>query len=172
MFLWFAGMSFLAVWLVFRSPAVDYRLVMVGALLPLVELPFGHPRVLHSLAGSAALLALAMLLTPRRRLVQRRLVAVPIGVFLHLVLDGIWADTTAFWWPFTGLDWSTADLPELSRGGFDVVLEIAGAVALWWCWQRFGLTDPARRARFWRTGQLDRDVVAQGAGPTQPRRRS
>jgi hypothetical protein len=159
-FFWFAGMSFLSVWLIFRSPAVDYRLVMVGALLPLVELPFGHPRVLHSLAGSVVLLALAMLVTPRRRLVQRRLVAIPIGVFLHLVFDGAWTDTTAFWWPFTGLDWSSAELPELSRAGFNLVLEGVGLAVLWWCGQRFRLNEPERRARFWRTGQLDRDVVS------------
>jgi hypothetical protein len=160
MFLWFAGMSFVLVWLVFRSPAVDYRLVMVGALLPLVELPIGEPRVLHSLAGAVALLGLAMLATPRQRLVQRRLVAIPIGMFLHLVLDGAWADTKAFWWPFSGLSWSDAELPELGRGGLDVLLELAGAVALWWCWRTFGLDDPARRRLFWRTGRLDRSVVS------------
>lgn len=159
MFLWFAGMSFVAVWLVFRSPAVDYRLVVVGSLLPLVELPFGEPRVLHSLTGSVALLVLAMVVTPQQRLAQRRLVAIPIGAFLHLVLDGAWANTKAFWWPFSGFGWSHEALPELSRGGFDVVLEIAGGVALWWCWQRFGLSDPARRDRFLRTGQLDRSVA-------------
>ena len=159
MVLWFAGGAFLLVWLVFRSPAVDYRLVVVGALLPLVELPFGSPRVLHSLTGAAALLGLAMVATPRRRLVQRRLVAVPIGVLVHLVLDGIWTDTRAFWWPFAGLAWSDARLPELARGGLVVVLEVAGAGALGWCWRRFRLDEPARRARFVRTGQLDRDVA-------------
>lgn len=160
MFFWFVGMSFLSVWLIFRSPAVDYRLVMVGSVLPLVELPFGHPRVLHSLVGSAALLTVAMLATPRRRLVQRRLVAIPIGVFLHLVFDGAWTDTTAFWWPFTGVSWSSTDLPELSRGGLNLVLEAVGLAALWWCWQRFRLNEPQRRTRFLRTGQLDRDVVS------------
>lgn len=159
MFLWFAGMSFVLVWFVFRSPAVDYRLVVFGALLPLVELPIGEPRLLHSLAGSVALLGLAMVATPRRRLVQRRLVAVPIGVFLHLVLDGAWADTTAFWWPFTGLSWSRSELPELGRGGFDIVLELCGAAALWWSWRTFGLDDRDRRDRFLRTGQLDRSVI-------------
>jgi membrane-bound metal-dependent hydrolase YbcI (DUF457 family) len=157
--LWFAGGSFVLVWLVFRSPAVDYRLVVVGALLPLVELPFGEPRVLHSLTGAVALLALAMILTPRRRLVQRRLVAIPIGVFIHLLLDGIWTDTRAFWWPFAGRSWSGARLPELARGGFGIVLELAGAAALWWCWRRFRLGEPARCDRFRRTGQLDRDVA-------------
>jgi hypothetical protein len=148
--LWFAGGAFVLVWLVFRSPAVDYRLVVVGALLPLAELPIGSPRVLHSLTGAAAVLAVAMLATPRRRLVQRRLVAIPIGMLIHLLLDGIWTDTRAFWWPFAGLAWSDARLPELARGGADLALEAAGAAALWWCWRRF-----------LRTGQLDRDV----AGP-------
>lgn len=158
MFLWFAGMSFVLVWFVFRSPMVDYRLVVLGSLLPLAELPIGEPRVLHSLAGSVALLGLAMVATPRQRLVQRRLVAIPIGVFLHLVLDGAWTDTTAFWWPFTGLSWSTSELPELGRGGLDVPLELAGAAALWWCWRTFGFDDPERRRRFLRTGQLDRSL--------------
>ena len=74
-----------------------------------------------------SLLALAMVATPRRRLVQRRLVAVPIGVLIHLLLDGIWTDTQAFWWPFAGLAWSDAELPELARAAFDLVLEAAGA---------------------------------------------
>jgi hypothetical protein len=158
-FLWFAGGAFLLVWLVFRSPTIDYRLVVAGALLPLGELPIGSPRLLHSLTGAVALLGLAMVLTPRRRLVQRRLVAVPIGVFVHLLLDGIWTDTQAFWWPFAGLAWSDARLPELARGPFDLVLEALGAAALWWCWRRFRLDEPARRRRFLRTGQLDRDVA-------------
>lgn len=159
MILWFAGMSFLAVWLVFRSPLVDYRLVMLGALLPLAELPFGEPRVLHSAMGAVAVLALAMVASPRRRLVQRRLVAIPIGMLLHLVLDGIWTDTTAFWWPFTGIAWSHAQLPELGRGLGNLLLELIGAGALWWCWHRFRLYEPARRRRFLRTGHLDRDVT-------------
>ena len=94
-------------------------------------------------------------------LVQRRLVAIPIGMLIHLLLDGIWTDTRAFWWPFAGLAWSDARLPELARGRFDLVLEAAGAAALWWCWRRFRLFEPERRRRFLRTGQLDRDV----AGP-------
>lgn len=160
MVLWFAGMSFLGVWLVFRSPAVDYRLVVLGALLPLVELPIGEPRLLHSLTGAVAVLLAAMLLTPRRRLVQRRLVAVPIGIFFHLLLDGMWTDTAAFWWPFAGVEWSDARLPELGRGiPWNVAFELAGAAALWWSWRRFRLYEPARRSRFLRTGQLDRDVA-------------
>ena len=158
MLLWFAGGSVLIVFLVFRSPAIDYRLVVLGALLPLAELPFGSPRVLHSITGAAVALGAAMVITPRRRLVQRRLVAVPIGMFLHLLLDGVWTDTRAFWWPFAGLAWSDSRLPELSRGALDLLLELAGAAMLWWCWRRFRLDEPERRARFLRTGHIDRDV--------------
>jgi hypothetical protein len=157
--LWFAGGAVVIVWLVFRSPAIDYRLVVLGALLPLVELPFTTPRVLHALAGAVVVLGLAMVVTPRRRLAQRRAVAIPIGMFLHLLLDGIWTDTQAFWWPFAGLAWSDHRLPELSRGAFDLVLEALGAAALWWCWRRFRLYEPDRRARFLRTGRIDRDVA-------------
>lgn len=159
MILWFAGMSVVLVWTVFRSPLVDYRLVVLGSLLPLVDLAFGGPRVLHSVTGSVALLALAMVVRPGRRLEQRRLVAVPIGTFLHLVLDGVWADTDAFWWPFTGWRWSDGDAPELSRGALVVLLELAGAAALVWAFRRFGLDDRARRTRMLRTGQLDRAVI-------------
>jgi hypothetical protein len=158
--LWFAGGAVVIVWLVFRSPAIDYRLIVLGALLPLVELPFTTPRVLHALAGAAVVLGLVMVVTPRRRLAQRRVVAIPIGMFLHLLLDGIWTDTRAFWWPFAGLAWSDQRLPELSRGAaFDLVLEVLGAAALWWCWRRFRLDEPDRRARFLRTGRIDRDVA-------------
>src|SRR4029453_8253475 len=93
MLLWFAGGSVLIVFLVFRSPAVDYRRVGLGALLPLAELLFGSPRVLHSITGAAVVLGAAMVITPRRRLVQRRLVAGPIGMFLPLLLGGLGSRT-------------------------------------------------------------------------------
>lgn len=159
MLLWFVGPSVLIVWSVFRSPAADYRVVVVGALLPLVELPFGEPRLFHSLTGAAALLAAVMLGGRGQRLVQRRLLGLPIGVLMHLVLDGAWADTHGFWWPFLGTGWSTSELPELGRGGFNVVLELAGAAACWWGFRRFRLAEPARRQLFVQTGRVGRDIV-------------
>ena len=41
MLLWFAGGSFLAVWLVFRDPAIDHRLVMAAAVVGMVKLTLG-----------------------------------------------------------------------------------------------------------------------------------
>jgi hypothetical protein len=157
--LWFVGPSILLVWAVFRSPAADYRVVAAGALLPLVELPFGQPRLLHSLAGAAVLLVVVMVGARGQRIVQRRLLGLPIGVLMHLVLDGAWTDTRGFWWPFLGGSWSTSELPELGRGWFNVVLELAGAVTCWWGWRRFRLDEPERRRLFLTTGRVGRDIV-------------
>lgn len=159
MLLWFVAPSILLVWAVFRSPGADYRMVAAGALLPLVELPFGEPRLLHSLTGAALAMALVMLLLRGRRLLQRRLLGLPIGILVHQVLDGAWADTHGFWWPFLGTEWSSSELPELGRGGFNVLLEALGLVATWWGWRRFRLSEPERRAQFLRTGRVGRDIT-------------
>jgi hypothetical protein len=80
-------------------------------------------------------------------------------VLLHLLLDGAWTDTHAFWWPFFGTSWSTAELPELGRGAFNLVLEMVGAVACWYAYRRFRLHEPDRRALFVQTGRVGRDIV-------------
>ena len=159
MLLWFAGMSALLVWAVFKSPIVDYRMVMLGSVLPVAEVAFGGPRVLHSLAGSVALLAVVMAATPGRRLVRRRLLGIHIGRFMHLVLDGSWTDTHAFWWPLAVTAWSSSQVPEASRGAAIVVFEVAGAAALVWSYRRFRLDEPERRDTFLRTGHIGRDVL-------------
>ena len=104
MFFWFLGGAFLIVWLVFRDPAFDYRLLLIRVLLPdVVDALLGGARVLHSLAFSVGLLAVVMLATIGHRALRRQLIALPIGTFLHLVLDAAWADADVFWWPFSGV---------------------------------------------------------------------
>ncbi len=159
MFLWFIGPSVLIVWSVFRSPAVDYRLVALGAVLPLAELPIGEPRLLHSLLAPVLVMVAVMVGARGRRVIQRSLLGIAIGMFLHLALDGAFADPHAFWWPFLGSTWSDEPLPELARNGFAVVLELAGAVACWWAWRRFRLGEPNRRAELFRTGRVGRDII-------------
>lgn len=160
MFLWFAGMSVVIVWQVFRSPALDYRLVMLGAVLPVGELLLGGPRVLHTLLFVVVLLGVVMLATRNRRLVRRRLIGLPIGMMLHLVLDGVWALAEVFWWPAFGFAFPDGPLPELDRPvGLIILLDLAGVVALAWCWRAFGFADKRRRDDFLRTGHLPRDLA-------------
>jgi len=157
--LWFVAPSVFVVWAVFRSPGADYRTVALGALLPLVELPFGEPRLLHSVTGAALVMTVVMVAFRGRRLVQRRLLGLPIGILVHQVLDGAWTDTRGFWWPFLGWSWSDARLPELGRGWLNVGFELAGLAAAAWLWRRFRLDEPERRHTFVTTGRVGRDVV-------------
>ena len=156
MFFWFIGVGWLLVVAVFQSPALDYRMVMLGSVLPLLDAVTGGPWVLHTLAASVVALAVVMLATQRRRLVRRRWLGVPIGMFIHLVLDGAWTNTDVFWWPAFGASFVPDGLPEFDRGALSLLMEVAGIAALIWGANRHGLRDPRARERFLRTGQLPR----------------
>ncbi len=157
MLLWFIGGGIVTVWNVFHDPAFDHRYLIAGLLLPdLLDAPFGGARFMHSVTASVALLLVTVLATIGRRRIRKRLLALPIGTFLHLVLDGAFNDTRAFWWPFTGVSLPDGGLPSFERGlGVNLVLEAAGAAAIWWAWRRFGLAAPAVRRSFLQTGRFD-----------------
>ena len=161
MILWFAGMSLVLMWVVFRDPAIDHRLVVAGALLPdVVDGVAGSLWVGHTLLFSVGLLFAIMVGTIGRRLLRRRLLAIPIGWFFHLILDPVWSHTSVFWWPAQGVSFGDIALPAYSRPlGLTVLLEVAVVVAMVWAFRRFGLADPARRAVFVRTGRIDRSLV-------------
>jgi membrane-bound metal-dependent hydrolase YbcI (DUF457 family) len=163
MLIWFAVMSMVLTFVVFQSPAIDYRLVALGAVAPVIEFPFGYGP-LHSLAAPTAVLAVVMLATAGRRLVRRRWLGLPIGMYLHLVLDLSWTRAEVFWWPFTGVGiaWETA--PVFQRGIWSLVMDGVALLVGLWAFRSAGLEDPERRDRFLRTGQLDRSVVG-GTGP-------
>lgn len=155
MFIWFAATSVAIVWVIFRSPAVDYRMVALGSLLALVEIPFGMGP-LQTLAVSVLALGIVMAATVGKRLRRRRWLGIPIGMFLHLVLDGAWSNAEVFWWPAGGFAFPDVQAPVISRGIWSFLLELGGVLVALWLWSEFGLDDPERRRRLVRTGQLDR----------------
>lgn len=159
MLVFFAVTAMAVVLFVFDSPAVDYRWVALGGVLPLVEAVTLRPLILHTLLGSVLLLSVVMLATVGRRLVRRRWLGVPIGTFVFLVVSGVWARTELFWWPFAGLDGIAAKpLPEYDRPlAALVVLEISAIVGAVVLGRRLGLTEPANRAHFARTGRIPTD---------------
>jgi LexA-binding, inner membrane-associated putative hydrolase len=158
MFLWFVGTAIVAVWFVFRDPRFDYRLLVVGSVLPLLDALFGGARVMHTLAFSLAVLVAAMLLTVNRRRARRLWLGLAIGTLLHLIFDGAWTNTDVFWWPFGGWDFGDARLPEAQRGWWNVPLELIGLAILAWVWRTARLGDHARREAAWHTGRLFADV--------------
>jgi hypothetical protein len=156
MILWPAFGSMFAVWNVFQSPGLDFRLIAVGAVLPLLlDAPFGEQAYAHTLLSAVLVLVLTMLCTTGRgnRLRRRRALGLPIGWFSGLVLSGAWAHKEVFWWPAFG--WTLPSAPLVPPWPLLLVLELLGAAAALWVWTRFGLADAARRQRFWRSGRLD-----------------
>ena len=155
MFLWFVGTAVITIWLVFRDPRFDYRLLVVGSVLPLlVDAVTGGAWVLHSLTFSVALLIVVMLATRGRRDLRRTLLGLPLGTLLHLVFDGAWTDTDTFWWPFSGAYLGESDLPEVGRGWWNLLLEVVGIAIVVWIVRRARLTETEARRRFFSTGQL------------------
>ena len=154
MFLWYVGLSVLGVATIFRSVGIDYRLIAVGALLPLVlDLPFGHRAYGYTLLFAVALLGVVMVATiGRPRLLRRRLLCLPIGVFCGLVLSGAFTNAELFWWPFLGADFTHDDL--LPATWVVVVEELVGLFACWVVVGQYDLYLPAPRREFFRTGRL------------------
>lgn len=159
MFFWFLGLSFALVLIVFSSPALDYRLVMFGAVLPGSEGFIGGPWVLHTLLGPVVVLAIVMLTTQNRRLVRRQWLGLPIGLFMHLVLDASWANAEIFWWPFLGASdvLGGGEVNEFTRSlPVGLVMELVGIVVLGLFAHRLDLFG-AGRELFWTKGQILRD---------------
>ena len=161
MLLWFVGTGLVAMWFTFRDPAIDHRLVILGTLLPdLIDGLSGSPWVLHTLSAPIAVMVMVMALTIGRRHQRRLVLALPIGMFWHLVFDGAWINTQLFWWPITGLSFVDAEIPASDRGVILLLLlEFLGFAAICWAWRRMGLTNSSRRRLFIRTGRLDRAIT-------------
>jgi hypothetical protein len=153
--LWFVGAAWISVWFVFRDPRFDLRVLTLGALLPdLIDLPLGRVTPAHSLVAAVGVMIVVMFATRGRRPVRRRWLALPIGMLLHGVFDGVVGSTKVFWWPFAGFDLGDGGVPSVERGWWNLPLELLGAAALAWMWRRGRLSNGDTRRHFVRTGQL------------------
>lgn len=135
MLLWFIGGAFAIVWNIFRDPFIDYRYVVAGVLLPdVIDLLTGH-LISHSVTVAVAALTVVILATWGRRPIRKKLVMIPFGMFLHLVLDAVFTRTRVFWWPFTGSSPVDGRIPSLDRPIWLVVaLELVGLALLVFTW--------------------------------------
>lgn len=155
MFLWFVFGSIFGVWNVFQSSGLDFRLIALGSMLPLlIDLPFGAQSYAHTLLAAVLVLTVTMLATigRGRRLRRRRALGLAIGWFSALVLAGSWMHQELFWWPAFGA--ARPSFPLLAPWPVVIGEELLGLAAAWWAWSRFGLSDAARRRTFVRTGRL------------------
>ncbi len=155
MLFWFVATAVWSVWFVFRDPKFDYRLVAIAALVPdLIDGLRGAVGPLHSVVTSIAVLFAIMIATAGRKPSRQRLLALPIGMFIHLIFDGAFSNTKTFWWPLTGISLSENSLPSVERGTWNVPLEIVGVIGCVVAWRYFSLADKSRRTNFLKTGSL------------------
>ena len=157
MFFWFIATSIWSVWFVFRDPKFDYRLLAIAALVPdLVDGLRGAVGPMHSVVVSISVLFFIMIATAGRRPIRQRLLAIPIGMFMHLIYDGAFTDTIVFWWPFTGTALSSKSLPSIDRGLVNLALELFGVIACIIAWRYFLLSNTNNRHSFFKIGSLQR----------------
>lgn len=154
MFFWYIGLSVFGVATIFRSAGIDYRLIAIGSLLPLiVDVAFGYRAYGYALLFAVALLAVVMLGTVGRpRLLRRRLLCLPIGVFCGLILSGAFTNDHLFWWPFLGTSFPHDAL--LPTGWVVVIEEVVGLFVCWVLVGQYDLYLSGPREAFLRTGRL------------------
>lgn len=103
---------------------MDYRLLLLGAMLPdIIDKPVGV-YLFHDTFGSGRifahtllfLLALAAIGTWRyRRSAGAGVLTLAAGTFMHLVLDGIWRSPETLFWPVFGLDFPEYETENFLR---------------------------------------------------------
>ena len=159
MFFWFAGLSFIIVATVFASPAIDYRLVILGSVLPVTEMFFGGPWILHSLIAPVVAMGIVMMAFLGKRLKQRKWLGIPIGMFLYLFLDRAWTKASLFWWPLYGFEVKKVDLPTWENPILIAVLELIGVIAGVYGIVRYKIYQKQNKQLFLKKGRIQRQVM-------------
>ena len=141
---------------IFRSPFFDYRLLALGALLPVVETMAGFQWLLHTLFFGVFVLSSIMLFGKGNRKIQQKLLPLPIGLLTHLILDGTWTEKEIFWWPVTGRDLMGIEASRLEFSFLPsvIILETLGIIIALWGWRKFEFHKQINRKAFIKRGHL------------------
>jgi hypothetical protein len=163
------GVAALITYVTLGRRRIDYRYILVGAVLPdvidgvlglfLFDGPAGR-WIAHSVVAVIAV-AVAIILGLRGEW-RLAVFGIAVGWLLHLVADGMWEAPFTFFWPAFGLEFSdtpaepysidllTHPLDHLSTWG----AELAGLAVLAWFWIAFRLGEEGRFRLWLRDGYL------------------
>lgn len=141
MLFWHLGATVAIIRYAFRDDRMDLRFLLVGAVLAdVVDTPIGLigydslgavRLAAHSLSF-AGVVMVAVLLSTRRGRPRKKWMPLAVGLFMHLFLDAMWSDPETLWWPFLGLDFSSATGGD--AGGY-----IGGILSDWKVWALEGV---------------------------------
>ena len=169
MLFWHLGCAALIVYVTLGRRRIDYRMILIGAVLPDLVDPlvgaffFEGPAtrwVAHSmLAAIAVTVAIILAFKGDRR---RSLFGIGVGWLLHLVADGMWQAPETFLWPAFGRSFSTSPREPY---GWDLFAdpiahwttwgaELIGVALLAWFWVAFRLGEDDRFKLFLSDGYL------------------
>lgn len=169
MILWHLGLAAVIVYVTLGRRRIDYRYILVGAILPdivdalliatVVESESGRGPA-HSLA--AVILVALMIMLGLRGELRQAVFGVAVGWLLHLVGDATWSAPRTFLWPAFGGGFEAAPAEPYSWDLFTDPLrhlsvwlgEIAGLLALLWFWIAFRLGEEGRLKLFLSDGYL------------------
>jgi hypothetical protein len=167
-FFWYLGVGCALLLLTLGPRRIDYRLALLGLVLPLGDvliriLAYPDSRLgvhlyLHTFVFPLALALVVM--TCLRGARARRWFVVPMAAVIHLLLAGMLGDPVGLFWPLLGSHFSK--LPQgvglagrvLPLSGVDIVKELLGIAALLYIAFAFGLDKPGPRKDFLRSGTL------------------
>jgi inner membrane protein len=169
MLLWHLGCAALIVYVTLGRRRIDYRMILIGAVLPDIidgllglfwfEGPAGR-WIAHSLlAAIVVTVAIIVGFGGERR---QRLFGIGVGWLLHLVADGMWRAPQTFLWPAFGGEFSTSPREPYSWDLFTDPLahlstwggELIGLGILVWFWVAFRLGENGRLRLFGQDGYL------------------
>ena len=169
MILWHLGTAALIVYVTLGRRRIDYRFVLLGAVLPdivdglLGLFFFDGPEgrwIAHSML--AVIVVGTVIVVGFRAETRLRVFGVVVGWLLHLVADGMWQAPRTFLWPAFGTEFATTPREQYS---WDVVThpldhlatwgaELVGVAILAWFWVAFRMVEENRARMFLRDGYL------------------
>ncbi len=169
MILWHLGLATLIVYVTLGRRRIDYRFILLGAILPDIvdpvvglfvpQGPSGRG-VAHSIL--AVVVVSVVIIVGLRGETRLAWFGLGVGWLLHLVGDGMWSSPETFFWPAFGNTFSATPAEPYSWDLFVHPLdhlstwagELVGFAILVWFWVAFELGRDGRARLFLRDGYL------------------
>ena len=169
MLLWHLGSATLIVYVTLGRRRIDYRMILIGAVLPdivdgVLGLLLFEGRAGRWIAHSvlAAIVVTVVIILGFKGDTRQSLFGIGVGWLLHLVADGMWQAPKTFLWPAFGGEFSASPPEPYSWDLFlDPIAhlttwggELIGLSILAWFWVAFRLGEDNRFRLFLSDGYL------------------
>lgn len=178
MLFWHLGITAAVVFATLGRRRIDYRVVLVGSILPdIIDKPIGRllfESIFHNsrLFGHTILFSVVTLFGVQvvlRGTSARRWFILPIACVIHLALDAMWNDPVTLFWPLFGLEFPIVPVGnywlEVLLRPFEhpveLLKELVGLAALLYLAFAFAMFDHGVLKRFLRSGELPPARVAR-----------